>query len=375
MVTENPEASPEISPLISSAPAHVRLTPRQRRVLIFLAFAVPFWLILSLLAIASPMMLFVFLASLGFLIVFYGVRTEYFLFLWFAMTEYDLLVKLFGFNFFGIGLKGVFFAGMLTQLPNKFSLMPRRLFRSVPARWPWYVLIIWMGASLFWSDMPGYGVRLYVRWLAGFFAYAMVFLTINERNKRLFFIVYAVVIGSSVCFGLMQRFGVGIQLEDVTLFAPQEYGIGEGLTMFRASGFSGHPNGLGRECASLFCVLLMMLFAWRPRRPWQVAILGMLGVTAIVTLLSFSRVGWALFAVGAGTFVLLYRPRWLIPLMLFGLAVALLSWAQVWERLSPVFTGTDASLGRAEKPRASTWSTGSFGRSRATAWDPRAAGR
>jgi hypothetical protein len=228
MADENPEASSEISPLISSAPAHVGLTPKQRRVLIFLAFAVPLWLILSGLAIASPLMLFVFLAGIGFLIVFYGMRTEYLLFLWFAMTEYDLLVKAVGLDFFGIGLKGLFFAGMLTQLPNKFSLMPRKLFRLVPARWPWYVLIIWIGLSLFWSDSAAYGFRLYIRWLTGFFAYAMVFLTINERNKRLFFIIYALVIGSSVCYGLAQRFGFGIELQDVTLFAPQDFTIGAG---------------------------------------------------------------------------------------------------------------------------------------------------
>jgi len=206
------------------------------------------------------------------------------------------------------------------------------------------VLIVWMGISLFWSDTPTYGFRLYIRWLIGFFAYAMVFLTISDRNKRLFFIVYAVVIGSSVCYGLAQRFGFGIALEDTSLFAPQEFLVEAGQWMFRSAGLTGSPNGLGRESALLFCVLLMMLASWRVSPFWKAVIVGMIGINIVVTLLSYSRVGWALVTIGAGTFIIMYRPRWIVPLLVLAVLVAVVAWPQVWARLEPVLSGTDASL-------------------------------
>jgi O-antigen ligase len=343
--SDNPEALQEEAPLIVSAPFHARLTQKQRRVLIFLAYAVPFWLILSLLAVASPMLMFVFIAGIAFLIVFYGMRTDYFLFLWLAILEYDLLVKALGIGMFGIGLKGLFIAAVLTQLPNKFSLMPRKLFRLVPARWPLYLFMLWAGASLFWSDYPAYGLRDYLRHLTTLFIFALAYLTANDHNKRLFYIIFAVVVSPSIVFGFLQRFGLGIPLPDIELFVPLEQGIGAGgEEMFRATGFAGQPNAFGRECVLVFLVLLMMLIFWRPRGFWRVVIIGMLGLTLATTVLTYSRAAWAYLIIGLTAFLLPTRPRWLLPLVAAGLIALLFAWPQIWARLGPIVSGTDSSL-------------------------------
>jgi O-antigen ligase len=350
MIAENPEALvEEESPLIASAPAHVRLTQRQRSVLIFLAFAVPLWVILALLMTLSNFLTIAFVGGLLLLVVIYGMPTEYLLFLWFALVEYSLIIKVVGIQTGSIGLKGLFFAAVLSQLPNKFSLMPRRLFRTVPARWPLYLFLLWTGISLIWSRYFMFGLRAYLRWLMVFFLYAMVFLTINERNKRLFFIVFAVVIGSSVLFGFLQYFGLAIPLQDTDLFEGYEVAGAGGMMLYRVTGFSGHPNGLGRECVSEFLVLLVMLLSWRLRPLWRSVVVGMLVITLATMVLSYSRVAWGIFAVGIVVFLVLTRPRWLIPMALIGMAVALVAWPEIWARIEPVFAGTDASMSVRER--------------------------
>lgn len=352
MATDNPEAVPEESPLIASAPAHVRLTQKQRQALIFLALAVPLWIVLSVLAIADRIVMLAFLAGLFLLVVLYGMRTEYLLFLWLATMEFNEVLKwLMGVQLLGVGIKGIFFVAVLTQLPNKFSLMPRKLFRTVPIRWPFYLLLLWAGASVFWSDYPLYGLNRYLTWVMTFLFYAMVFLTINDRNKRLFFIVFAVLVSTSVLFGLLQRFGLSISFASEEalggrgLFSAQHW-VGGGVPlMFRATGFAGHPNMFGRECVLLFCVLLMMLISWRPRPFWRVVILGMLGLTLSAVVLSMSRAAWGYFAVGIVVFIFFARRRWLIILPVLAGVVALAAWSQIWARLDPFFSGTDASFG------------------------------
>jgi len=344
MADADPQQMEIESPLIAEAPAHVRLTQRQRSVLFFLMFAVPFWIILVLLCISNYAMLMVFLAGLGLLIVIYALRTEYFIFLWLALVEYSILLKVVGIGMMGIGVKGIFFAAVLTQLPNKFSLMPRRLFRTVPVRWPLYLFLLWTGASLFWSNYPLPGLRLYIRWLVNFFLYALVFLTVNERNKRLFLIAFTVIIGSSVLFGFLQRFGFGIPLVDTDLFTAREFGVGYGIHMFRATGFSGHPNGLGRECMFTLCVLLVMFFSWRLRPLWRAVIAGMMVITLVTIVLSYSRVAWGLFAVGLLVFLILTRPRWLLVAAAAAVVVAVVAWPQVSARIDPILHGTDSSM-------------------------------
>ncbi len=351
MVTENPEALvEEESPLIAAAPAHVRLTHKQRQALIFLAFAVPLWLLLSFLTVVNRFAMLVFLAGCLLLVVIYGMRTEYLLFLWLAINVYNEAIKwMLGVQILGVGIKGLFFVAVLTQLPNKFSLMPRRLFRTVPIRWPLYLFLLWVGASIFWSDFRMYGLNRYLTWLMALLVYALVFLTIDERNKRLFFIVFAIMIGSSVLFGLLQSLGLGIAFvsEEETmargLFLSQA-GVGGGKFIFRASGLYGHPNGFGRECVYEFCVLLMMLFTWRPKPFWRGVIIGMLLLTVYMIVASMSRGAWAHFTVGAVAFVFVTRRRWLIMLGLMAVVIALIGWSPIWARIEPILSGTDASL-------------------------------
>jgi O-antigen ligase len=114
--------------------------------------------------------------------------------------------------------------------------------------------------------------------------------------------------------------------------------------MFRATGLSGHPNGLGRESMFVFCVLLVALFSWRLSKVWKVAVGGMLSITLATILLSYSRVAWALFAVGVLVFLVLTRPRWLLIAAVVAVLVAAVAWPQVSARLKPVVTGTDTSL-------------------------------
>ena len=338
-------------PLIRAAPASVRLTQKQRKAVIFLAFAVPFWIILSLLAMASPLAMLVFLGGLFVLVVIYGMRTEYLLFLWFATNEYNEVLKwILGVQVLGVGIKGLFFIAVLTQLPNKFSLMPRKLFRSVPARWPFYLLLLWTGASVFWSDWPLYGFNRYLTWVMTFFFYALVFLTINDRNKRLFFIVFAVLVGSSVLFGLMQRFGLSISFAEPeavmarSAFSTESWVGGENPLIFRATGFAGQPNMFGRECVLLFSVLLMMLISWRLRLVWRGVIVGMLGLTAATVVLSMSRAAWGYLTVGTIVFILFARPRWLLLLAVVAAIIVLVAWPAIWARLEPWLSGTDGSF-------------------------------
>ncbi len=349
MVAENPDTVAEESPLIASAPAHVRLTQKQRRALIFLALVAPLWIVLSLLLMANRILMLAFLGGLFLLVVIYGMRTEYLLFLWFVTIEYNEVLKwILGVQILGVGIKGLFFVAVLTQLPNKFSLMPRKLFRTVPLRWPFYLILLWVGASVLWSDYPFYGLNRYLTWVMTFLIYAMVFLTINDRNKRLFFIVFAVLVGTSVLFGFLQSLGLGIAFvaeEALPGVFQSEYWVGgAGLTMFRATGFAGHPNTFGRECILFFCVLLLMLISWRPGLFWRIAIIGMLGLTLATVVLSYSRMAWMLFAAGTLTFLLFARPRWLIVMAIAAGIVALIAWPQIWARLEPAFSGTDASL-------------------------------
>ena len=344
MASDNPEALQEESPLIASAPLHSRLTQKQRRALIFLAFAVPFWVILGLLSIADHTLMLVFLGGLFFLVVMYGMRMQYLLFLWLALLEYDLLVKAMGASMFGIGLKGMFMAAALSQLPNKFALMPRRLFRTVPVRWPLYLFMLWAGASLFWTEYPAYGFRVYLRHLTTLFVFALAYLTVNDRNKRLFYIVFAIIVSPSILFGLLQAFGLSVPLPDIELLTARERGIGTGEMMFRATGFAGQPNAFGRECVLVFLVLLMMLIFWRLRAFWRIVVLAMLGLTLATIVLTYSRAAWAYLIIGATAFLLPTRPRWLVPLVAAGAIALLFAWPQIWARLEPLVTGTDVSL-------------------------------
>jgi O-antigen ligase len=348
MADANPQEMEVESPLIAAAPAHVRLTQRQRSVLVFLMFAVPFWIILVLLAISNYPLLLAFLAGLGLLIAMYALRTEYFLILWIAIIEYSILLKAIGIGMVGIGIKGIFFAAVLTQLPNKFSLMPRRLFRTVPVRWPLYLFLLWTGASLFWSSYPLLGLRVYIRWILNLFLFGLVFLTVNERNRRLLLIAFTVIVGSSVLFGFLQRFGFGIPLVDTDLFTAREFGVGHHVEMFRASGLSGHPNGLGRECMFTLSALLVILFSWRLRPVLKVAVVAMMVVTLVTIVLSYSRIAWGLFAVGLFVFLVLTRPRWLLIAAAVAVVVAVAAWPQVSARIDPILYGTDTSMASRE---------------------------
>jgi len=350
MATENPETLPQESPLASTVPLQVRLTEKQRKALIFLAFAIPLWIVLALLAVASHMMMFALIGGLFLLVLIYGMKTEYLLFLWLAVDEFAILLKYMGLSLGGIGVKGLFFIAVLTQLPNKFSLMPRRLFRTVPLRWLFYLLLAWAFVSLPWFDKYRFwnGYRLFQMWLVSFLVYAMVFLTVNDQNKRKFFLIFAVITGSSVFFGLLQRFGLGISLAGLDpIFAPTgKEAVGD--YAFRATGFTGHPNALGRQCVLEFLVLLMMLMVWRPKAFWRWVILCMLGVTIAVTVLSYSRVAWGLFAAGVIAFLAFTRPRWLLALVPVIAFIAIVGWAQIHARIAPVLSGTDASLSSRE---------------------------
>ncbi|MBN2561065.1 MAG: O-antigen ligase family protein [Phycisphaerae bacterium] len=318
--------------------------------LIVLAFAVPLWVVLCLLTtVGGRIATLVFLGGLFLVFAIYGMKMEYFLILWFAAAEFNEVLKwMLGVQILGIGVKGVFFVAVLSQLPNKFSLMPRRLFRSVPVRWPLYLLLLWVGASILWSDNRIYGIKQYLTWVMSFFTYSMVYLTVNERNRRLFLLAFALMAGSSVLFGLAQRFGLPITFLSRDEFGPAQflasYDIGGGVAIFRATGFAGHPNMFGRESVLEFCVLMTILISWRPRFVWRMLLLGMLGVTLAVIVLTYSRVAWVLFAASAMAFIIFARPRWLIPMAFAVVVVVIIAWPQIWARLEPAFSGTDSSL-------------------------------
>jgi len=350
MVTENQEAIPELPPLITSAPAHIRLSQKQRQALIFLALAVPLWIVLSVLAIADRIVMLTFIGGLFLLVVIFGMRTEYLLFLWLITQEFNQMAKwVLRVHLLGVGIKGIFFAAVLSQLPAKFSLMPRRLFRSVPVRWPVYLLLMWTAASIFWSDYPIYGLNRYLTWVMAFIFYALVFLTINDQNKRLFFIMFAVVTGLSVLLGFAQGLGLGTSfptdeaLGDRRIFTSQWH-TGTGGLMFRASGLAGHPNTFGRECALFFCVLMMMLISWRPRPVWRLVILGFLAMTIVTIVITMSRVAWGYFIVGTVAFLFFARRRWLVPFGVLTGIIVLIALPQILERIQPILEGNDPSV-------------------------------
>lgn len=218
---------------------------------------------------------------------------------YFGITIYETVISLSQLLGIGIALIGCI-----------LLFLKRTELAKYPLKFPFYLLFLWGGMTLFYSIAPRASLqellRIFDLFALSFLAYTTIKSTIDFKHLLQAFFVSSIL---PLLFGLYQFiFHIGLQDENVSIL--------------RIFGTFSHPNVYSIYLFSLivFGVLYLLLFAGKGVS--RIVMLGILSIFSVMLFITFARVAWvALFffmiLVALFRYRLLLVPLFLFPFVLF----------------------------------------------------------